>query len=108
MESFGLVIERMNSRLEGWKTKCLSFAGRYILAQSVLSAIPLYPMQTFIFPKGLCLKIEEIIITFLWGGTTEDPKVSLINWETVTAKKDLGSLGIKRMHEMNIAFLAKP
>lgn len=35
------VLERVKSRLEGWKTKYLSFAGRKLLLQSVLSTIPL-------------------------------------------------------------------
>lgn len=59
--SFGSVIERMSSKLAGWKSKSLSIAGRCVLAQSVLSTIPLYPMQTFILPIELCHGMKNII-----------------------------------------------
>ncbi|XVF84679.1 hypothetical protein PTKIN_Ptkin17bG0057000 [Pterospermum kingtungense] len=38
------IVGRISARLEGWKTKYLSLAGRQVLAQSILNAIPLYPM----------------------------------------------------------------
>lgn len=77
---------------------------RQVLAQSVLSAIPLYPMLTFILPKGFCLKMEKIIRTFLWGGSLGERKTSLVAWEDVTKKKECGGLGLRKLHEMNLAF----
>ncbi|GAB2290649.1 hypothetical protein Dimus_038110 [Dionaea muscipula] len=38
------IIERVQGKLEGWKGRLLSFAGRLTLIQSVAGAIPLYPM----------------------------------------------------------------
>ena len=38
------LIDKVAARLEGWKMKFLTLAGRYVLAQSVLSAIPFYHM----------------------------------------------------------------
>lgn len=90
----------MNARLEGWKTKYLSLAGRHVLAQSVLSVIPLYPMQTFILLNGLCAKMEKIIRNFIWGGRPRESKMSLVAWDEVTRKKDCGGLGIRSLHEM--------
>lgn len=45
----------------------MSFAGRRVLAKSVLSAIPLYPMQTTLISMGVCDKIESIIRKVVWG-----------------------------------------
>ena len=39
-------VEKVNKRLAGWKSKCLSFAGRTTLIKSVISAIPSYAMQS--------------------------------------------------------------
>lgn len=77
------------------------------MAQSVLSAIPLYPMQMFFLPMELCSEIEKITRTFLLGGKAGEQKVSLVGWSNVTKKKEHGGIGIKRMHDMNLAFLAK-
>lgn len=104
---FDSVLERMRGRLEGWRSRFFSLAGREVLAQSILSAIPLYSMQTFLLPKGLCMKIEKIIRSFLWGGSCGERRMSLVAWEEVTKRKEDGGLGIRGMHEMNLAFLAK-
>lgn len=39
------LIERVHGRLEGWKIKFLSRAGRLMLAQSVLSSLPIFQVQ---------------------------------------------------------------
>ena len=101
------IVERVSSRLEGWKSKYLSLAGRQVMAQSVLSSIPLYSMQTTLLPMRICSKIEKIIRNFLWGGTNGERKCSLIKWEMVVKSKNEGGLGIKSLHQMNLAFLAK-
>ncbi|CAN1122260.1 hypothetical protein LINPERHAP2_LOCUS1265 [Linum perenne] len=44
----------MDKKLSSWKAKSLSLAGRVTLAQSVLSAIPAYAMQTSLLPNTTC------------------------------------------------------
>ena len=46
------ILDRIGTLLEGWKTKHISLAERHTLAQSVLTSIPLYHMQSSIFPMG--------------------------------------------------------
>lgn len=99
---FSHLIERTEAKLEGWRTRYLSLAGKMILAQSVLSAIPFYSMQTSYLPLGLCDDIEKRIRKFLWGN-----KIHLVSWETVTKDKKEGDLGIRNLRHMNLAFLAK-
>lgn len=55
-DMFDAAIEIVQGRLEDWKTKFLSLAGRQTLVKSILGAIPLYPMQT-----TLILKVFAII-----------------------------------------------
>lgn len=55
---FAETVERVQAKLEGWKTKFLSFAGRQILAKAVLSFIPLYSMQTTLIPVGSTTKLR--------------------------------------------------
>lgn len=58
-QTFSELLGRFNGRLEGWKTRTLSIAGKVTLAKSVLSAIPSYTMQTSILLAGICLEIEK-------------------------------------------------
>lgn len=40
--NFEELIKRITSKLEGWKTRFLSFAGKITLIKSVLAGIPIY------------------------------------------------------------------
>lgn len=101
------IMDRVQSRLEGWKTRFLSLAGRQVLVQSVLNAIPTYAMQTMLIPKGVCDAIDKTTRNFLWGGDGTVRKTSMINWNTVTLPKKEGGLGIKSMRSLNMALLSK-
>ena len=48
--------------------------------------------------------MDKMIGQFLWDGKR---KVHLVNWEMLTHLKEDGGLGIKKVHEMNLAFMAK-
>ncbi|XP_031124379.1 uncharacterized protein LOC116027093 [Ipomoea triloba] len=87
------LLDRINSRLEGWRSKLLSMAGKVTLAKLVLNAIPLYTMQTTALLKGICQEIEKRTRRFIWGGNGHDTnKISLVNWETVTNPSLSGDL----------------
>ena len=107
---FGLyqpLLDRIGDRMEGWKINYLSFAGKIILAQSILTTIPLYPMQSSLLPINICNNIDRMVRKFLRGGPNDNKKIHLIKWETVTNEKEQGGLGLKTMHNMNLAFMAK-
>lgn len=60
-------IERVNSRLAGWKSRCLSLAGRITLTKSVVCAIPIHIMSTIKLPAStLALLIG--LLGILCGG----------------------------------------
>ncbi|CAN1190816.1 Putative ribonuclease H protein At1g65750, partial [Linum perenne] len=52
------ILDRIDTKLAGWKAKSLSLVGPVTLAQSVLAAIPTYVMQTVVLPAKTC---EEIV-----------------------------------------------
>ena len=43
-QDFGFIIERIQSRLVGWKANLLSFVGRLVLTQFVITTVPNYVM----------------------------------------------------------------
>ena len=64
-------------------------------------------MQTTLIPMGICYKIEMLMRRFLWGGTTQQRATSPVSWDKVTTSIDCGGLGLKILHQMNLAFMAK-
>lgn len=101
-DTFGEVLERMTSRLAGWKSRTLSLAGRLTLTKAVLSSIPVHTMSTICLPKSTLEKLDQLARQFLWGD-----KLHMVAWDRVTTSKSEGGLGIRRAQEMNKALIAK-
>ena len=55
---YKLIEERIEKKLSGWKGKHLSYGGRLVLINSVLSSLPMFMMFFFEVPRGVLKKIE--------------------------------------------------
>ena len=47
-------------------------------------------------PQKVCARLKRIQRQFLWGGTANVKKISLVKWATVCTDKRKGGIGIKR------------
>lgn len=56
-DDFSFIIDKLNSRLVGWKSKLLNRARRLTLASSVLSSIPTYCMQINWLPQVFAIQL---------------------------------------------------
>ena len=74
------IVEKVMSKLAGWKARFLSFVGRSVLVKSVMSIISNYVMQATAFPTHLCEKLDKINRDFLWGSTSEKRRLHLVGW----------------------------
>ncbi|WVZ69121.1 hypothetical protein U9M48_017959 [Paspalum notatum var. saurae] len=99
-----ILIDKIGSKLSGWKGKLLTRAGRLQLVQAVLSAIPTYSMTNFTLSSWAVKRIDHLHRNFLWKGS-EDAKGGhcLVNWKRVCRSKFLGGLGIKNLYSFNRA-----
>ncbi|KAG7556773.1 Reverse transcriptase domain [Arabidopsis suecica] len=106
-DTFSEVIERVTSRLAGWKGRFLSMAGRLTLTKSVLSSIPVHTMSVISLPKSSMDRLDRISRDFLWGSTNEKRKQHLIAWKRICTPKSDGGLGIRAAKDMNKALVSK-
>ena len=58
-EVFDFVKDRVWHRLQGWRNKNLSRAGKEILLKTLAQAIPNYVMKVFLLPLNLCSELRE-------------------------------------------------
>ncbi|CAM8982799.1 unnamed protein product [Rhodiola kirilowii] len=103
---FKTIEEKIMRRIDDWKHKLLSGAGRETLIKAVLQAIPLYAMSCFKVPLTVCKKITSYILKFWW----HSQKTRGIYWlkaADLYKEKGLGGIGFRDLKQMNMALLAK-
>ncbi|CAJ2637655.1 unnamed protein product [Trifolium pratense] len=64
---FSYIKYRIWKRINSWRGRALSKAGKEIMIKSVLQAIPAYVMSMFILPSSFIDDIEKMINAFWWG-----------------------------------------
>ncbi|XP_061373781.1 uncharacterized protein LOC133316100 [Gastrolobium bilobum] len=105
--TFRFILDKTNKKLNAWKEKCLSLAGRVVLTKVVLSALPTYAMQTSLIPIGTCEAVEQKMRSFIWGSNKEKRKIYASPWSVVCKAKKNGGLGIRNLRLANKACLMK-
>jgi len=106
-ELFAWILARVNSKLEGWKEKLLTKAGKEVLIKSVVQAIPTYAMSIFKLPVSICRAIERHIASFWWQKGDAQRGTHWKNWEVLKTRKDEGGMGFKDLLIFNRAMLGK-
>ena len=101
------IVERVMSKLAGWKSRFLSFTGRSMLVKSVMSTILNYVIQATALPTHLCEKLDKINRDFLWGSTSEKRRLHLVGWNKIIRPKEEEGLGIQATKFKNLALLTK-
>ena len=92
------LIDRITSKI-----RHLSFAGRIQLIQSVLYSCQSYWNGLFILPKKVLKAVEQLMRRFLWKGSSLNTGGVKVAWEDLMLPLEEGGLGIKKVHEWNIA-----
>ena len=106
-ESLIFIKERIWGKLQGWKEKLLSQAGREVLLKAIVQAIPTFAMSCFRLPVSLCHDIEVMIKKKIWGQRGDRRKIHWKRWETLCLPKCKGGMGFKELKKFNEAMLAK-
>ncbi|XP_065619755.1 uncharacterized protein LOC136063373 [Quercus suber] len=99
--------ERIWRKLQGWKGKLLSRAGKEVLIKAVAQSIPTYTMGFCQLPGKLCDELDTICARFWWGQIGEKRKIHWKNWSFLTLPKKEGGMGFRNLRSFNLAMLAK-
>ncbi|KAM5569502.1 hypothetical protein ABKV19_016829 [Rosa sericea] len=104
---FQYIKEKLSNKLENWKAKILSCAGKEILIKAVAQTMPLYAMNCYLLPKTLCDDVHKLCASFFWGDTNDKRKIHWRSWERLCLTKHEGGMGFKNIYAYNLAMLAK-
>jgi hypothetical protein len=96
------------SRLRGWRSKRLLWAGISTMIKLVAQALPTYTFSTFNVPNTVCDKLDVVTRRFLWNPKKESGKfITWKAWDQLCQPKQLGGLKFKKAKRFNEALLAK-
>ena len=104
---FDSLLDRIWKKLQGWKEKLLSRAGKEVLLKSVIQAIPTYLMGVYKLPTTVIQKIHSAMARFWWGSSATHRKIHWKNWESMCTLKCLGGMGFKDLKVFNDALLGR-
>ncbi|CAN6897202.1 unnamed protein product [Brassica oleracea] len=76
------LISSVKAKLTSWSAKTLSFAGRLLLINTVISGITNFWCTTFTLPKFCIKTINSLCGAYLWKGTIEGHHTARVSWDT--------------------------
>jgi ribonuclease HI len=106
-EVFAFIKDRIWKRINSWRGKALSRAGKEIMIKSVLQAIPSYVMSVYVIPDSITKDIERMLNSFWWGGGAHNKGIRWLAWDRMTLPKAKGGLGFRDLHTFNLSMIAK-
>ena len=105
--SFNYIKERVWRKLQGWKGKLISQAGREVFIKAIAQTIPTYAMGCFKLPLSLCHEIEAMVKKLFWGQRGDKRKIHWVRWSELTKPKLEGELGFQDLAHFNDSLLTK-
>lgn len=98
--------DRIWKKLQGWKEKLLSRAGKEVLIKSIINSIPSYAMSCFKLPSAFFSEVRSITRSFWW----DSHQMKGIPWKArsfLCRLKEEGGMGFRDLEAFNWALLAK-
>lgn len=101
------LLYQLTKKFRSWAVKSLTFAGRLVLLNTVVTGIVNFWISTFMLPKGCIRKIDSLCSRFLWSGNIDEFKTAKIAWATCCLPKDEGGLGLRSFSALNRVLLLR-
>lgn len=73
--AFKDIKEKVYRKLNNWKSKLLSLAGKEVLLKAVVQVIPTYSMSVFLLIYSLCNELNQLMQSFWWGHLNHGSKI---------------------------------
>ncbi|GKC96049.1 hypothetical protein Tco_1161491, partial [Tanacetum coccineum] len=100
-----ILVEKLESRVNDWKNKFLSLAGRLQLIRSVLSSMHIDWASVFILPNRIVHDLEQLMRGFLWCQGEMKKGKAKVAWDSICMPKHKGGLGARRIDDFHVKWV---
>ncbi|KAL9666289.1 hypothetical protein QQ045_000617 [Rhodiola kirilowii] len=107
VDLFSFIESRIWKKVNGWKEKFLSAAGKEILIKSVIQSIPIYAMSCFKFSVGLNKRLFSLVAKYWWNDAKEKSYITWVSKDKICRPKEEGGMAFKPFELVNDALLVK-
>ncbi|KAJ9545526.1 hypothetical protein OSB04_025233 [Centaurea solstitialis] len=105
---FRFIRERLWQKLQNWRKKPISKAGRATLIKAVAQAILVYYMSVFLLNVSTTKDLERMMNSFWWGSKSDGSRsINWLSWDKICTPKKFGGLGFRDLTAFNVAMLGK-
>ncbi|KAL9659040.1 hypothetical protein QQ045_018605 [Rhodiola kirilowii] len=101
------IVERIWKKVQGWKEKSLSIAGKEVLIKAVVQAMPTYAMSCFKIPESLIKRMVSIVSNYWWSNSKVGKGIHWCKFDKLCEEKLEGGLGFRVLSIFNDALLSK-
>ncbi|GKE62850.1 RNA-directed DNA polymerase, eukaryota, reverse transcriptase zinc-binding domain protein [Tanacetum coccineum] len=102
-----VLCNKVEERINNWRNKTLSYAGRIQLISYVLSSMQQYWALVYLLPATVIHDLEKLFKRFLWNAGDSAKGKARVSWQVVCKPKDQGGLGIKSLKKWNEVLLIR-
>jgi hypothetical protein len=106
-EVFAYIKDRIWNHINSWRGRSLSRAGKEVMIESILKAIPTYVMSIYLIPKSTVKDIERMMNSFWWGGGANNKGIRWLAWDRMIHPKLQGGMGFRDLHAFYLAMIGK-
>lgn len=106
-EAYTFLVEKALKKMQGWKNKLVSLAGKETLIKDVVQVGPTYAMACFLLPENLLDKLNHITRNYWWKGDLESRGVNWSSWDKMVLLESEGGMGFRNYQAFNTALLAR-
>ena len=105
-QTFSYLKDRVWKKIQGWKGKLLSIAGKEVLIEAVAQSIPTYMMGVFQLLVKLFNELNAMHARFWWGQIGNE-KFYWKSWNAWSQPKNERGMWFRDLRNFNLAMLAK-
>ncbi|XP_074265036.1 uncharacterized protein LOC141587449 [Silene latifolia] len=88
-----IIRDKLSKRLQGWRGKILSRAGKEVLIKALANSLPTYVMSVFKIPANFCDELRAIVARFWWGHNEDKRGIHWVSWRKMARPKGAGGWG---------------